>query len=357
MRLIKVFLALALLFAALPAHATTTILFAGGEDTDLTLTGSVAVDTTSAHFRSGYAREDLNIATQTVADPPANRITTPAVANQTIMWVHAVSYNGGSLISSNAQMMGLFGSDGVRRLLVRATGTANQVKISTRNTAATITDLVTCTSGAWTSLSTIKVDWFTNYAVSGETTLYINGVQVCDFVGDVTTNSVTAVNQADFASPSNVTPIGWSEIILATGDTRSMNLFTASPVANGSNMTWSGSCTNINPTTINDASVISTGSSGNIAECTAPSLPSGSFTVPAVTQTARFQAGASGPQSFYYIARPSSGSTDYNNGSAQTGTTSFANYQHVWSQNPACSCGWGTGDLGTGVNFGVESQP
>ena len=149
----------------------------------------------------------------------------------------------------------------------------------------------------------------------------------------------------------------WSEIILSTTDTRSMNLMTCAPQANGVNMAWSGSFANVNPTTINDASVISTGSSGNIAEFTCPSLPSGSFTVPAVTQSARFVTGAGGPQSFYYIARPSSGSTDYNNGSTQTGTSVFGSYYHIWAQNPACSCGWGTGDLQTGVNFGIESQP
>lgn len=357
-RLIASFLFLlgAVLGAAEPAYST--ILFAGGEDIDLTFVGTITTNTSNTTYQTNFAR--LSLAPSGGAtDPPSNRMLTPVFANQSTIWIHSMTVDtSNNNTSSGDQAVAVYGSDGVRRLMIRGTGTGGQVKISKRDASGTFTDLVSCTIGAWPVLTTkITLDWFVNYAVAGETTLYAGGVQICDFVGDVTTNSVTAVNQVDWSNPVPANNVNWSEEIISTTDTRSMNLFTCFPSANGTNMQWTGSFSNINPTQINDASVISAGSSSLTAEFTCPTLPTGSFSVPAVTQTVRALKGASGPGSFYYIARPATGSTDYNNGTPQAATTNFANYHNVWAQNPACSCGWVTGDLGVGVNFGVQSQP
>jgi hypothetical protein len=372
MQLIKRFLAgalvaLALSFAApdvglAPLPAEATILFAGGEDIDAAFTGVVNISTTAGQFRSGYARLALVPDNPgSVVDPPSNRFTIPAFANQSTVWIHAETFqfNGTATTTSNQQAVGIFGSDGVRRILIRGTGTNGQVKISTRNTAGTITDLVTCTSGSWPVAALTKLDIFLHYAVSGEITLYAGGVQFCDFIGDVTTNSVTAVNQADFAATTTSASrqIDYSEIIVATTDTRSLNLFTCSPAANGTNMTWTGSFSNVNPNTINDAVQISTGSNAQIAEFTCPSLPAGSFTIPAVAQTIRLTIGSSGPQNFNFITRPATGSTDYDTGSTTAGTGAYANYQHVWSVSPATSSAWTPAEVTTGFNEGVESEP
>ncbi len=355
MRLIKAaLLAVFYVFALEPAQAT--ILFAGGEDVDGTLVGTATVDTTSSNFRSGYGRADIKVPGASVADPPTQRFTLPSFANQSTIWVHAENIESTTTTATGVQALGVFGSDGVRRILVRQTATVGQVKISTRNTAGTITDLVTCNSGAWPITSLNKIDLFLNYAVSGEVTLYENGASICDFTGDVTTNSVTAVNQVDIGEATQVTGnTFWSEIIIATTDTRSMNLLTCAPASNGTNMAWSGSFSNVNPTSINDASVISSSTNNQVAEFNGPSLPSGSFTVPAVTQAVRLVLGASGPQHFRYIARPSSGSTDYDNGSDVSATTAFANYVNIWATNPATSTAWTTGDLSTCGQFGVKS--
>ena len=343
----------------MPSPSLATILFAGGEDVDFTFIGSVSITTSAGQFRSGYARESVGAAnSSTASDPPTNRFLTPVVANQTVLWIHGTNVAGLSSTTANNQMIGVYGSDGVRRLLVRQTGTNGQVKISKRDSGGTITDLVTCTVGAWPiGGGTQKLDWFVNYAVAGEVTLYVNGTQFCDYVGDVTTNSVTAVNQVDFAGQTSSAGINWSEVILSTTDTRSMNILTCYPVANGTNMAWTGSFANVNGTTANDATPLTSSASNQVGEFTCPALPAGSFSVPAVTQTARLLKGASGPQTFRFIIRPSSGSTDYDNGSDLSLTTNFANYSTVWSLNPACSCSWTTADVTTGVNQGAKSRP
>lgn len=353
MRLIKVLLFAFFVFA-IAAPAQATILFAGGEDIDVAVFGTVTVDTTASHFRSGYARAALSIS-GVAGDPNFNRAQLPVFASQSTVWLHAETFTTNGTVNGD-QLAAAYGSDGVRRLIIRGTGGANQVKISTRNTAGTITDLVTCTAGVYPLTNSLaKVDWFINYAVMGSTILYVNGVNVCSFTGDVTTNGVTALNQFELGGLSG-TVMEWSEFIIATTDTRDMNLLTCAPQANGNTMAWTGSFSNVNPTTINDTSSISTSSNAQIAEFTCPSPPAGAFTVPAVSQSVRMTVGASGPQHFRYIARPSSGSTNYDNGSDVAGSGTYANYYNIWATNPAGGS-WGTGDLGAGVNFGLESEP
>ena len=352
----RLLLALAMLVAPL-VGANATILFAGGEDMDVAFTGTVAMTTTSTQFRSGYGRAAISVTAAAAADPPTNRFTVPAFANQSSIWVHAENIAGGTTSTTSVQSLGVFGSDGVRRILVRGTGTAGQVKISTRNTAGTIADLATCTSGAWPVASLNKLDLFLNYAVSGQVTLYINGVSICTFTGDVTTNSVTAVNQVDFAGTQAGAAFSWSEIVVASTDTRNMNLVTLAPVANGTTQAWTGVVGNVNPTTINDANFINTGSSAQVAEFTTGTLPAGTaWNVLGIKQAVRALKGATGPATFDYIFRPSSGSTDYAQCAGATLTTSFANYSCYYT-----TYGGGTAilssDLGTGLNLGIKSQP
>jgi len=352
----RLLLALALIAAPL-CEASATILFAGGEDIDTTFVGAVSITTTAGQFRAGYGRAALSvIGSNSPSDPPAVRFQTPTFANQGTIWVHAEHIASATTSSTAQQSVRIFGSDGNPAILVRGTGTAGQVKISTRNTAGTITDLVTCTNGAWPLAALNKIDISLVYAVSGSVTMYANGTSICTFSGDVTTNSRTLVNQVEFAGNGSAsTTTSWSELIVATTDTRNMNLVTLAPVANGNTMAWSGVVGSVNPTTISDASNINTGSNSQIAEFTVGSLPAGLFQVLGVAQKARIQVGTSGPLNFEFVQRPGSGGTDYV-GCSTAGTTSFANYACYMATNPAGGA-WVTGDFGAGTNFGVESLP
>ncbi len=354
----RLLLALALFVAPL-AEASATILFAGGEDVDVTFVGAVGITTTSTQFRSGYGRAALTAsATGSAADPPAIRFQTPVFANQSTIWLHAENITSNAAIVSNTQLVRIIGSDGNPAVLIRGTATNGQVKVSTRTTAGVLADLVTCTSGAWPLTSLTKFDIALTYAVAGSVTVYANGVQICTFSGDVTTNSRTLVNQVEFASTSvNGATTAWSEIIVATTDTRNMNLVTLAPVASGNTMAWTGVVGSVNPTTINDANFINTGSSAQVAEFTTGTLPAGTaWNVLGIKQVARALKGATGPATFDYIFRPSSGSTDYAECAGSTLTTSFANntcYYTTYNSGVAILAS----DLGTGLNFGIKSQP
>lgn len=338
--------------------APATILWAGGEDIDVITTGSVPVSTTSTTFRSGYARASLSEQQGGTGSiyPATPRFATPVFANQTTVWIHAETFTTVTLIpNSDAEAIGLYGSDGNLRLMLKAHGTSSgRMDIATRNTAGTVTVLASCDSASWPIASALtKLDWFINYAVAGSTQLYINGTLHCTFTGDLTNNGITSLNQVEFASP--VGQLFWSEGIVATTDTRDMNLFTCYPTANGTTMAWTGAYTNVNPTTINDASSVTTSSNNLVAEFACPSVPSGSFTVPAVTSALRLQIGSTGPQNFQFVTRPGSGSTDYFSGSVG-GTTVFSNNYQIQATNPATAGSWSLTDI-VNLQQGVKSIP
>jgi hypothetical protein len=351
---------LALLALATPvtlSHALT-LPWVGGEDVSCQLIGTITTSTSSTFYRSGYARLALGMTFTSVTDPPANRCLLPNFGNQTSVFIHAENYQA-SLASTSANMnaIEIYGSDGLVRLAVSGTGTAGQVVLRKRSGAGAYTNLATCTSGAWPAISLHAIDLGIVYSASGEFYLAVDGTKACDFVGDVTTDGITAVNDVDFACTNiNSATCYWSEFGVATTDLRGLSVMSCYGIANGNAWGWSGGVANVNETTINDANGAATSASGQIAEWTCPSLPSGSFTYPAVCVAPRLAVGAAGPQHDAPMVRPATGSTDYLAANLAP-TTSFANYQNCWQANPATSAGWTAGDFGTGFNLGIESAP
>lgn len=349
-------------------RASATLLYSGGEDIDFICNsgGSCTVDTNSGSYRTGWARESYGLLGSS-SDPPSNRFATPIFSVNSTLWIHAqfcvLSGNSGSACGSNSttavsQMLRIFDSAGNPTLIVRGTGTAGQVKISSRTSAGVFTDLVTCSATLTTSL--VQLDLYVNYGTSGEVTLYSNSVQVCDYTGNVTNgDGATTLNQVEFASPTNTWAM-WSEVIIATSDTRAMGRFTANTAANGNTTGFSGSnvCSSIwNATTVNDANFGFTGSNSVVHECTInTSISAGSYSVLALVMSARALVGATGPQHFDFVTRISG--TDYLS-SDFSPTTTFSNIQnYIQTANPATSSAWAVSDFQTaGFNVGEESKP
>jgi hypothetical protein len=89
-----------------------------------------------------------------------------------------------------------------------------------------------------------KIDVYINYAVSGQFTVYYNNVVIATYSGDVTTDSQTSLSFVDFGvagstnTGGNNVQTAWSEIIVATQDTRNMSLVTQVASAPGNTDTF-----------------------------------------------------------------------------------------------------------------------
>lgn len=148
-----------------------TIYFSGGEDTSFSLIGSASITTNGSLFRPGWARCGVDIQGSAAADPPPSHALSRkfinksnAPATPSIFYSHAIFSwiaPGGSA-GVNCQMLRLLDASGNPRLMIRGAA-SNAVKISVRNTAGTISDLVTSAANALPigGLSNNQVDLYT----------------------------------------------------------------------------------------------------------------------------------------------------------------------------------------------------
>lgn len=352
-------------------QATAQLLYSGGEDIDFLCSSptACAVATAAGAFRSNWAREAYTVG-GSASDPPTSWFETPTLSANSTLWIHGqyctidaglnCNYANNNT-TSNAQMLRILDSSGNPAIVVRGTGTAGQLKISSRTTAGAFTDLVTCPNAFNSNLT--QLDLYINYGTSGQATLYSNGSQVCNFTGNVTNgDGATTLDQAQFVSPVVYDNYegAWSEVIIATTDTRAMARFTANTAGNGNTTGFSGTnvCSAIwSVTTANDANYGYSGTSNVIHECTVNSaIPPGSYTVLGLVMSARALVGASGPMHFDFVTR--TGGTDYTS-SDYAPTTSFSNFvNYVQTVNPATSNPWAVSDFQTtGFNVGEETKP
>lgn len=348
----------AMLLAASSASATT--LFAGGEDIDFTMVGgSTGVTTTAGYFASGYAREAIGIGGS--ADPAGNYALSKTFTASSTIWVHArlTEWSGVNTDAANYDVLRVLSPDGYARIEVHVSSTLGKYTVSTVNQAGTITDLVTMSSACFGG-NTHTLDLYINYGVSGEVTLYCDGTSYADYTGNVTTNSATQLNQLMLVGPGAYCcgqTIGtyWSEVIVATTDTRNLRLATLAPSSNGNTDNWdTGGVSNVNETTDNTSTVNASGTAGQIQEYSVTALPSGSFQVQDVWLNMKAQVDTSGPQHIQGMVR--AGSTDYTSGNLSPPQGSWGWISTDWTTNPNTGVAWTTSDLSAvGFNLGFKS--
>lgn len=340
------------------------VYFCGSEDIDFAFAG-LAAGTTSptSYFDTAFSRACAYPGgSGSTTWPLANSISNPvSFGNLSSFWAHAeTNFISNGTVSGDI-LIALADSGGVGRILVRGTGTAGQLKISSRNAAATITDFsgATTASGAYSAALT-KLDLFCNYSSSGQVQLYINGVLAADTGAsvNVTTDSATSLSFLYLSNATSGSNVTFSEVIVADSDTRAARLWTMNSTTAGNAQTFSGTASNVNKGTISDATYISAASSGLINEYKTGgiALPGGTFTVPAVKMISRALVGTSGPAHVEYVTRV--GSTDYTGGSWAPTVGSFVNDTSGYYQatNPGTSAPWATSDLTASTfNYGVES--
>lgn len=337
-------------------------LFVGGEDSDFNKIGACSVDTAkTAARRTGNARCSLKIAGAAVGDGWQAGFSAAASS----FWVTGRGYftfNGSVATNLPSHMLALLDASGVRRLaLVLPAGAyvANNAKywrLVKIDAAGTMTTLAT--AGNMLSTDTLqKVDVYVNYAVAGQVQVYLDGAKIMDYAGDVTTNSATALAGVVFGQDHAVgatAPAYWSEIIVSTTDTRSLSLATLTPAAAGNTFNWAGATSDINELTLDDATLITSVTAGQIAQTTVTTTAlSGTTGIVAVVVNARAQKGGTGPQNADLMVR--TGGVDYVSADIAL-PASLSLINKTWDTNPATSSAWAASDLtAAGFNVGIKS--
>jgi hypothetical protein len=355
-----------ILFASLEVKAA--VLWAGGEDSELTFSNA-SLDQTAGHFRSGYARGDIQ-----VVNNSSGYVRTGPVVSASSLWFHTMVYVSSSTGCCNSgnsnDVIRLVDASNIPRIVFHVTiptygdpTTPSNWSVQTVNAAGTHTTIGATFSTGFTLGGLSKLDvQVTNYGTSGTLNIYINGGLTYSYTGNIATDSNTALNGIDLGGISyagNAT-FGYSETIIATTDTRSMGLITLTPSGNGTDQGWTCSgATNygsVNAWSNSDTYNCSSSSATQAQGFTLSSLPTGGFGISAVVTSVRASAGASGPQHLQHLM--TIGGVDYLSPTSpgQSLSTSYQNYQNVWTLNPATGSAWSTSDVGAGLNSGFESQ-
>ncbi len=312
-----------------------TIYFGGGEDSEFYQVGGGTVTTVAGWYRSAYARCGLM----------TNNILTSYWQNWlpftvSTFWTSARwGFGASSTAAAGYKMVAWLDSSALERIRLISTGT-NAWKFEKVNGSGTATQL----GAGFTLVPTVivpdKLDVYIVYNAAGTITLYLNGIQYFTYSGDVTTDSLTALNNIRFGSTSNGANTAWSEVILADTDTRSWNLQTLPPVANGNTHdfdTGSPAASNVNEIVLSDATLDGSTTAGQIDQYTIPSIAGGTYTIVSIGVSSRMQKGVSGPSKMDLGVR--SGGTDYWS-SDQTLTVAWADYQNWWSTDPNTAATW-----------------
>jgi hypothetical protein len=333
--------------------------FIGGEDYDFTKLGVCSVDTATANVRrTGFTRCALKIG------PMATFITTDGwtasfSSPQSQFWFTARNYL--EITGNNSTGEGIVFMDGaVRRLFLTLASASGFIQLKKKDNAGTNTILATASvSPGFTTLQ--KFDVFVNYAVAGQVKVYLGGTLIIDYSGDVTTNGATSLSGFVLGSFVAQLTAGtaysswWSEVICASYDTRSLSLVTLPPLANGNAFTFTtGSATNLDEVTLDDADTATSQTAGQIAQSTVTSTGiTGNPPIVALAVTARVQKGSSGPSKADLGVRTAS--TDYWSSDIVL-PVALDRISNVWETNPNTSAPWLYSDLtAAGFNIGVKS--
>ena len=200
----------------------------------------------------------------------------------------------------NTKFFGFCDSSGLERIAVIQNYNAglgvlnNQYDVLKVDAAGNTTLLFTTISGFSNGPSVPdKIDFFFDYAVSGTLTMYINGALVGTYSGDITTNSVTQL-AGTYQGTASIggQSYGYSECILADGDTRDLSVVTCAANGAGSTDQWTGAYTNVNVVTVNDANFDTTSTSGDVQLYTMSGIATGNFDILTLVTNIRATQGA-----------------------------------------------------------------
>jgi len=188
---------------------------------------------------------------------------------------------------------------------------------------------------------------------------YVDGVLVAQFSGDTLNTGYTQIDRmvlqcANSSGSGSGNGTTFSEIIVATTDTRGMRVHAADPTANGTNTAWTNDVTAVDEGNVDDTDFIESGVANDVETFAVRDLSAvaDNFTVKAVVVNARALRDTTGPQNMELVVR--SGTTDYLSGNVSGLTTAFAPFSYIWADDPDTAAPWTTGGVNA-MEVGVKS--
>jgi hypothetical protein len=310
------------------------ILQVAGEDVDF-LGSSTVANATGGQFRSGFARCGIWSSLYTKSLPFVGGAVTSA-------WFSFYNAFNSTYGTTPTLIAGLVDQATSASGLWIGSGSANPLRYAlykfdgtTATQLAQMTyDVLVHNEGTFFRLDVQLV----NYGATATVTVYLDGIQVMTYTGDVTVAGTTNLSciglyNKNGASYGNANSSSVSEIIVSDADTRALSLVTMAATGVGNTDAWTGAYTDENEISLNDATDVYSNTPSQDEDFNITDPPAGVYSVTAVMRVARASAtsGASATEVGlgFYI-----GSTHYP-GTAQSPTTSWEPYQELYANDPS----------------------
>jgi hypothetical protein len=182
-----------------------------------------------------------------------------------------------------------------------------------------------------------------NWGANATIRVYVDGALLITFTGDAMgATGIAGFDSVFISQPNTLNATYVSEVIVADEDTRAFSLATLAPSAAGTTDDWTGAYTDVNETTINDATVVTTDTPVLDEQFDLGSLTAGSFQVRNVKIVARSENTVGSTVTTVALGVNSGGTIDP--GSPQALTTAFVPLERFMSQNPVTAANWTQAD-------------
>jgi hypothetical protein len=320
-----------------------SILWVGGEDIDFPNGATATVSTTSSTFRAGYARCSLPTLS-TASITRSNAFPGGAVTSAWLSFHLFVA----STIGANTRAVG-FGLSGTSGSLTLGSGSATNKFALWKYDGTTATLLASETGTSLATSTAYRIDMqVVNFGATATVNVFINGILLITFSGNVAVSGMANFDSVILTGVASGFALGnISEVIVADQDTRAwpgvvtMALTGAGTTNNWTNNTFS----NINGTTISDASPASVNVSAQDQQYNVTDLPTGSFVIPVVKISARMAVSASPAVTQVKLGYNSGGTVGFGTGATKLLTTAYATYEQFDSINPVTGLAWAQSDM------------
>lgn len=255
-----------------------TILWCGGEDIDF-------VNADISTFGNGYDSEFARVALDRSSSISGYSVS--SFGPITSGWVSFRVRNGGGFYGTGARMVGLTKKTSLDKGIF--VGVASYLKVGLMQYDGTTCTTLESESGQ--SIVSNEINRYDmqiiNYGSSAQVKVYIEGVLVIDYSGNI---AIIGVDSFDSVAVflDTTSGVGASEIIVADEDTRLMRLKTLVPNAAGdTSANWTGEYTDIDEITISDADKIYANTADADFQCGITGMPNGLWGVKALKVAAR----------------------------------------------------------------------
>lgn len=329
------------------------ILFAGGEDIDFTLPPvGVRADTSSSYRRAAYSRYAINPnyygdAGNGLLGYCYGDFSQPAQS----LWfsVRAVfPLNFGS----GKDTVSFFSEDGKRRISLRNAGT-RRIEIVVYDDYGTATQLAMTDVNVLPSFEHARYDLQIATGSSGRIRFYYNGMMVASFDGAISLGSASSLTKFGFQQLMSGSDSYYSEFIVATVDTRLMEIRTHTLTGPGTHNDWTGDASLISENLAAGSNFLRANTTNAVSTFAVSDRPSTGFDVVAVVASARLARGENGPTNASLVVRTNATTLEANTVAVDGG---WQRTNKIWDKNPATNNVWTAAELDA-IEVGIKTKP